>query len=108
MPPIHPAVMERSGAAFAGTANLNMAYGAESGVDAMPPTAAGFHDVFGNLWQVGRRGSLARGQLRLLPLLACCCVFLDTSGWKLRPEPLTWRGKPGAEVCSRGVPDHGH
>ncbi|KAL4441833.1 hypothetical protein ABPG77_003749 [Micractinium sp. CCAP 211/92] len=44
-------VMERSGAAFAGTANLNMAYGAESGVDAMPPTTAGFHDVFGNLWQ---------------------------------------------------------
>lgn len=34
-----------------GIANLNLAYGAECGVDAMAPTPAGFHDVFGNLWQ---------------------------------------------------------
>lgn len=46
--------MERSGEAFRGIANSNLAYGAECGVDAMAPTPAGFHDVFGNLWQVGR------------------------------------------------------
>ncbi|EFN57275.1 hypothetical protein CHLNCDRAFT_143847 [Chlorella variabilis] len=44
-------VMELSGVAFAKRANLNLAYGAECGVDAMPATAAGFHDVAGNLWQ---------------------------------------------------------
>ncbi|KAI3434706.1 hypothetical protein D9Q98_002767 [Chlorella vulgaris] len=44
-------VMELSGAAFSKVANLNLAYGAESGVDALPPTAAGFHDVLGSLWQ---------------------------------------------------------
>lgn len=31
--------------------NLNLAYGAQSPVDAFPPTSAGFHDVFGNVWQ---------------------------------------------------------
>jgi 5-histidylcysteine sulfoxide synthase/putative 4-mercaptohistidine N1-methyltranferase len=31
--------------------NLNLAYGAQSPVDALPPTSAGFHDVFGNVWQ---------------------------------------------------------
>jgi hypothetical protein len=37
-----------------GLANLNLAYGAECAVDAMAPTEAGFHDVFGNVWQVRR------------------------------------------------------
>jgi 5-histidylcysteine sulfoxide synthase/putative 4-mercaptohistidine N1-methyltranferase len=31
--------------------NLNLAYGAQSPVDALLPTSAGFHDVFGNVWQ---------------------------------------------------------
>lgn len=46
--------MSLSGAGFAkgAVANLNLAFGAECAVDAMTPTAAGFHDVFGNLWQV--------------------------------------------------------
>lgn len=45
-------VMRSGGAEFRGEANLNLAYGAESAVDALPPTAAGFHDAAGNLWQV--------------------------------------------------------
>ncbi|PRW57977.1 generic methyltransferase isoform B [Chlorella sorokiniana] len=46
-------VMSLSGAGFAkgAVANLNLAFGAECAVDAMAPTPAGFHDVFGNLWQ---------------------------------------------------------
>lgn len=48
---IEDAAMERSGAAFRGVANLNLAYGAECAVDAMDPTPAGFHDTCGNLWQ---------------------------------------------------------
>lgn len=46
--------MAMSGAGFAKAtaANLNLAFGAECAVDAMAPTPAGFHDVFGNLWQV--------------------------------------------------------
>jgi hypothetical protein len=43
--------MELSGAGFAAKANLNLAYGSECGVDALPPTAAGFYGVAGNLWQ---------------------------------------------------------
>jgi 5-histidylcysteine sulfoxide synthase/putative 4-mercaptohistidine N1-methyltranferase len=31
--------------------NLNLAWGSSSPVDAGQPTAAGFHDVFGNVWQ---------------------------------------------------------
>eukprot|EP00887_Chlorella_sp_A99_P003595 scaffold7.g3595.t1 len=44
-------VMARSGADFRGVANLNLAYGAESGVDALPPVPTGFRDVAGSLWQ---------------------------------------------------------
>jgi len=31
-------------------ANLNLAYGSESAVDAMAPSKQGFHDVIGNVW----------------------------------------------------------
>jgi hypothetical protein len=91
--------MDLSGAAFSKVANLNLAYGAESGVDALPPTAAGFHDVFGSLWQVGGgigQGRGAAGQtdvqipavLKLQCLIAghdneCAC--LDTACW-----PSAW------------------
>lgn len=44
-------VMQRSGAEMASFWNLNLAYGAESAVDAHPPTKDGFYDVAGNLWQ---------------------------------------------------------
>lgn len=44
--PLHSCVSRRSG-----LANLNLAYGSECAVDAMQPTPAGFHDVWGNLWQ---------------------------------------------------------
>ena len=54
-PPLFPlplsAVMAHSGAAFRASANLNLAFGSECAVDALPPTPAGFHDVAGNLWQ---------------------------------------------------------
>jgi formylglycine-generating enzyme required for sulfatase activity len=43
--------MAHSGAAFRASANLNLAFGSECAVDALPPTPAGFHDVAGNLWQ---------------------------------------------------------
>ncbi|GAB4818144.1 hypothetical protein N2152v2_005190 [Parachlorella kessleri] len=49
--PAEDPVMSRSGEAFRGMASLNLAYGAECAVDAMPATPAGFHDVFGNVWQ---------------------------------------------------------
>ena len=54
IPALATAVMSLSGAGFAkgAVANLNLAFGGECAVDAMAPTAAGFHDVFGNLWQV--------------------------------------------------------
>jgi 5-histidylcysteine sulfoxide synthase len=47
------AVMSTSGheMAEAKGMNLNLAYGAQSPVDALPPTSTGFHDVFGNVWQ---------------------------------------------------------
>ena len=47
------AVMTTSGHDMATTKgmNLNLAYGAQTPVDALPPTSAGFHDVFGNVWQ---------------------------------------------------------
>lgn len=45
-------VMQHSGAEMAYCCNLNLAYGAESAVDAFPPTKDGFYDVAGNLWQV--------------------------------------------------------
>lgn len=50
-------IMAHSGVALRSTVNTNLAYGAESPVDAMAPTSAGFHDVMGNLWQVGRGGT---------------------------------------------------
>lgn len=31
--------------------NLNLAFGSESPVDALPANSRGFHDVFGNVWQ---------------------------------------------------------
>jgi 5-histidylcysteine sulfoxide synthase/putative 4-mercaptohistidine N1-methyltranferase len=34
-----------------GQANLNLAYGAQTPVDALPPSSAGFYDTFGNLWE---------------------------------------------------------
>lgn len=47
------AVMTTSGHEMATTKgmNLNLAYGAQTPVDALPPSSAGFHDVFGNVWQ---------------------------------------------------------
>jgi len=37
--------------AAAGAANLNLAYGSEAPVDAMPPSSTGHHDVMGNVWE---------------------------------------------------------
>jgi len=47
------AVMTTSGHEMAETKgiNLNLAYGAQSPVDALPPSSTGFYDVFGNVWQ---------------------------------------------------------
>ncbi|CAD7695054.1 unnamed protein product [Ostreobium quekettii] len=44
-------VMEQSGDEMRQTRNVNLAYGAESPVDAFAPTKMGFHDVSGNVWQ---------------------------------------------------------
>ena len=46
-------VMAHDGAALARLSawNFNLAHGSSSPVDAQRPTAAGFHDVFGNVWQ---------------------------------------------------------
>jgi formylglycine-generating enzyme required for sulfatase activity len=43
--------MQKSGLQMRGARNSNMAWGAEAAVDACAPTAAGFHDVHGNVWQ---------------------------------------------------------
>ena len=32
-------------------ANVQLAHGSESPVDALPPTPAGFYDTFGNVWE---------------------------------------------------------
>ena len=71
--------MERSGVAFRGAANLNLAYGGECGVAAMAPSAEGFHDVAGNLWQVCTAGVLpvcCRCTAALLHCCRCACRFL--------------------------------
>lgn len=75
--------MALSGAGFAKgeVANLNLAYGAECGVDAMAPSPAGFRDVAGNLWQV--RHGRSRG---------CCGV----PGCAARP-----RAVQGSPSCPR-------
>lgn len=50
--PADDLVMRHSGAQLrAQGVNLNLAHGSEGPVDACPPSAAGFHDVFGNVWQ---------------------------------------------------------
>ncbi len=80
------AVMSLSGAAFAkgAVANVNLAFGAECAVDAMAPTAAGFHDVFGNLWQVrcaALRCACCGAVARRSGMLRCvCCAGLGVQG----------------------------
>lgn len=51
--PVRDPVMEYDGAAMArvNAWNCHLAYGSSSPVDAQCPTPAGFHDVFGNVWQ---------------------------------------------------------
>ena len=76
------AVMAMSGAGFAkATAtNVNLAFGAECAVDAMAPTPAGFHDVFGNLWQVR--------------CAALCCTALSKPGTLCLAACVSLRVKP--------------
>ncbi|MGH3798233.1 MAG: 5-histidylcysteine sulfoxide synthase [Pseudonocardiaceae bacterium] len=50
--PTDDPVMCHSGHALASQGiNINLAFGSETPVDASPPSAAGFGDVFGNVWQ---------------------------------------------------------
>eukprot|EP00898_Chlorokybus_atmophyticus_P004761 jgi/Chlat1/5286/Chrsp35S05237 len=44
-------VMVHSGAELSKVINVNLAYGAECPVNALPANKKGFHDVTGNLWQ---------------------------------------------------------
>ncbi len=49
--PVYDLVTELSGAEMRGQRNSNMGYGSESAVDSSEPTAKGFYDVHGNVWQ---------------------------------------------------------
>jgi putative 4-mercaptohistidine N1-methyltranferase len=46
-----PATTTTNGAAVAGAANANLAFGSCSPVDALPPSTSGHYDVSGNAWQ---------------------------------------------------------
>lgn len=43
-------VLKRDGKLFRSLHNLNLAFGAETPVHALPPTRTGFHDTMGNVW----------------------------------------------------------